>query len=108
MTSSVTRASSVSGSPAGFPASRWAQAGRRLACQRPSVSVRPWFRPSCEESLRLNQGLRKAIHLLARVVEAERRPAGGTDSKAEAAFAPETAHLLAAAFENAWKSLTAR
>ena len=26
----------------------------------------------------------------------------------EAAFAPETAHLLAAAFENAWKSLTAR
>src|SRR5260370_40973079 len=82
MTSSVTRASSVSGSPAGFPASRWAQAGPRLACQRPSVSVRPWFRPSCEESLRLNQGLRKAIHLLARVVEAERRPAGGTDSKA--------------------------
>ena len=26
----------------------------------------------------------------------------------EAAFAPKTAHLLAAAFENAWKSLTAR
>jgi hypothetical protein len=24
------------------------------------------------------------------------------------AFDPETAHLLAAAFENAWKSLTAR
>jgi hypothetical protein len=23
------------------------------------ASVRPWFRPSCEESLRLNQGLRK-------------------------------------------------
>src|ERR1700730_1187043 len=59
MTTSVNHASSVS--PAAPQASRrprWAQAGPRLACQRPSVSVRPWFRPSCEESLSLNQGLR--------------------------------------------------
>jgi hypothetical protein len=60
------------------------------------VSVRPWFRPSCEESLRLNQGLRKAIQLLARVVEAERRPAGGTDPKAgqERRFSEMKASIL--------------
>src|ERR1700730_5237175 len=44
--------------PSPPPATR--QPAPRLACQRPSVSVRPWFRPSCEASLSLNQGLRKA------------------------------------------------
>src|ERR1700730_13132609 len=44
--------------PSPPPATR--QPAPRLACQRRSVSFRPWFRPSCEASLSLNQGLRKA------------------------------------------------
>src|SRR5215472_7652353 len=38
-------------------------------------------RRSCEETLRLDQGLRKHVHLGARIVKAERGPAGGSHAE---------------------------
>src|SRR6516162_5617754 len=76
MMSSVSRASSPCGSAEGAAASALgagAASGDGLLPPPELCSARR----SCEETLRLDQGLRKPVHLGARVVKAERGPAGG-------------------------------
>src|SRR5262249_52443492 len=58
---------------------------RRARAERRPMGLLPRgtcsVRRSCEETLRLDQGLRKHLHLGARVVKAERGPAGGAHAE---------------------------
>src|SRR5271165_2043940 len=98
MISSVNRATSASPSPDALPASVTGASGASRAATGAETcsadlsaadlvallasSFMRKIPGSCEELLRLDQGMRKAVHLLAGVVERQRGPARGSHPEA--------------------------